>query len=133
MATRREFFQAAAAAAGGLIVLTAGPGAEARSVAVTLAQVPKLREVGGSAIVKIGSEEIMLIRESAGSVRALSPVCTHAACYVAYNAAARTLDCACHRSSFTLAGKVTGGPAQKDLKTYRAQLDGDRIVMKGVR
>jgi len=131
MTTRREFF-AAVAGAMGAVVLARPEDAQAKSVAVKLAQVPKLKEVGGSTIVKIGGEEIMLIRDGNSSVRALSPICTHAACYVSYNHGARTLDCACHKSSFTLGGKVLGGPAKDDLETYRAKLDGDRIVIRGV-
>ncbi len=132
MTTRREFFAKMAIAAGGAAILLEPESAQAKSVAVKLSQVPKLKEVGGSTIVKVGSTEILLIRDGKGSVTAMSPLCTHAACYVAYNHSARTVDCGCHQSSFTLKGKVLGGPAPDGLKTYRAKLEGDRIVIRGL-
>lgn len=131
MTTRREFFGTVAAAVGAMVLLEPGD-AQAKTVAIKLSQVPQLNEVGGSVIVKIGGEEIMLIRDGKGSVSALSPICTHAACYVSFNPKARTLDCSCHKSSFSLNGKVLGGPAPTALKTYRATLEADRVVVRGV-
>jgi cytochrome b6-f complex iron-sulfur subunit len=43
---------------------------------------------------------------NAGTVRAVSGVCTHQGCLLRQNPTAARLDCPCHRASFSLDGKV---------------------------
>ena len=54
-------------------------------------------------------------------VFAQSSICTHRACGL--RARAGGFLCPCHGSTFTLAGHVTRGPAQRDLPRYRIELD----------
>ena len=54
-------------------------------------------------------------RDVDGTLRAVSPVCTHLGCRVGWNAAERTWDCPCHGSRFGCDGKVLEGPATQDL------------------
>jgi Rieske Fe-S protein len=130
MLTRRSFFGAVLGGLAGLAaLLRAGP-ALARKLAVRLEQVPALGKVGGSAILKLGGTEVLLIRETDTRVRALDPVCTHAACYVAFNRKTGKVECACHQSVFDLEGKVLSGPAPAPLPGFDARLDGDRIVVE---
>jgi Rieske Fe-S protein len=118
----------ATALAGAALLLSSGV-AHAKKLAVKLEQVPALKQVGGAAILKLAGQDVMLIRVSSSSVRALNPICTHQKCYVKYNSGAKKIDCACHKSSFDLSGKVLGGPAPAPLPTFAAQLDGDRIIV----
>jgi Rieske Fe-S protein len=127
--SRRGFFKLLVTALGGAVVLLKAGSALAKKLAVKLDQVPALKQVGGAVILKLGGKDVMLIRDSASSVRALSPVCTHQACYLGYNKKTRRLDCPCHKSSYDLNGKVLGGPAPKNLQVYTAELDGDRVIV----
>jgi nitrite reductase/ring-hydroxylating ferredoxin subunit len=54
-------------------------------------------------------------RDDAGRIHALSPVCTHMGCHVAWNPAERSWDCPCHGSRFSGEGAVIQGPAIRDL------------------
>lgn len=54
-------------------------------------------------------------RDADGTVHAVSPVCTHLGCRVAWNRAERSWDCPCHGSRFGPDGRVLQGPAVKPL------------------
>ena len=130
METRRQFFgKIAGVLALGLIALK-GRVALAKKLAIGLDKVPTLQEVGGSARVKLNGKEVLLIRDSATSVRGLSPFCTHQNCIVNYDAKSGELDCPCHNSVFALTGAVVKGPAIKPLTSYPASLADNRIVIE---
>jgi len=129
MESRRSFFKKALTALGvGVVVLKSGM-AFAKKLALSLDKVPALKEVGGSARVKLNGQEILLIRDGQNSVHGVSPKCTHQACYVAYNHKDGKIECPCHSSSFDLSGKVLGGPAPKPLPTYPVKLDKERLII----
>jgi cytochrome b6-f complex iron-sulfur subunit len=46
------------------------------------------------------------VARTGGALRAVSGVCTHLGCQLALDAAARQLDCPCHRTSFALNGEL---------------------------
>ena len=58
-------------------------------------------------------------RDANGEVHLCSAVCPHLGCIVAWNAAECTWDCPCHGSRFAADGRVIGGPAEADLKSYQ--------------
>jgi glycine/D-amino acid oxidase-like deaminating enzyme/nitrite reductase/ring-hydroxylating ferredoxin subunit len=60
--------------------------------------------------------KIAVCRDAKGELHAVSPVCTHLACDVAWNSAEQSWDCPCHGSRFTPDGKVVNGPAVSDLQ-----------------
>ena len=63
-----------------------------------------------------GSEgKIAVCRDRQGTLHAVSPVCTHLACDVAWNRAEQSWDCPCHGSRFSPDGKVINGPAVSEL------------------
>jgi Rieske Fe-S protein len=66
--------------------------------------------------VALAGERAAAFRDDDGHLHAVSPVCTHLGCIVAFNSAERTWDCPCHGSRFTVDGKVVEGPAVADLK-----------------
>jgi glycine/D-amino acid oxidase-like deaminating enzyme/nitrite reductase/ring-hydroxylating ferredoxin subunit len=59
--------------------------------------------------------KVAVCRDRQGSLHAVSAVCTHLACDVAWNGAEQTWDCPCHGSRFSPEGKVINGPAVTDL------------------
>ncbi|MBA2504407.1 MAG: FAD-dependent oxidoreductase [Thermoleophilaceae bacterium] len=71
---------------------------------------------GEGAIVRSGLEKVAVHRDDAGELHAVSSVCTHLYCQVAWNPAERSWDCPCHGSRFDPDGRVLEGPAVKDLE-----------------
>jgi Rieske Fe-S protein len=59
--------------------------------------------------------KIAVCRDHQGGLHAVSPVCTHLACDVAWNQAEQSWDCPCHGSRFSPDGKVVNGPAVSNL------------------
>ena len=103
--------------------------ADVQRVAFSLATIAKLRTVGGSALVKLKGRDVLVIRDADQSVRAFDPTCTHEKCTVAYDAQARVIRCACHRSSYALDGRVLDGPAPRPLTLFPTTLDETRVIV----
>ncbi|MER3499793.1 MAG: hypothetical protein C4308_14805 [Chitinophagaceae bacterium] len=67
----------------------------------------KLKELADFApregkVVKFEGESIALYKDENGELHAVSPICTHLKCTVAWNSAEKTLDCPCHGSRFLM-------------------------------
>jgi glycine/D-amino acid oxidase-like deaminating enzyme/nitrite reductase/ring-hydroxylating ferredoxin subunit len=77
----------------------------------TLGEIPP----GHGCIVRDQGRRLAVYRDEAGALSALSPICTHLGCQVAFNPSERTWDCPCHGSRFALDGSVIDGPAVKSL------------------
>ncbi len=129
MDNRRGFMKKIVGALGlGIVALKSGV-AFAKKLALPLDKVAALKQVGGSVVVKLSGKEVLLIRDTEKTVRALNPKCTHRECLVGYNKKTGKVDCSCHGSAFDLNGKVLVGPAVKNLKTYAASLADGQIVV----
>jgi glycine/D-amino acid oxidase-like deaminating enzyme/nitrite reductase/ring-hydroxylating ferredoxin subunit len=72
-------------------------------------------EPGHAAIMKVDGENVAAFKDEAGTIHAVSAVCTHMGCLVGWNATDRTWDCPCHGSRFELSGEVIHGPATQPL------------------
>jgi nitrite reductase/ring-hydroxylating ferredoxin subunit len=122
---RRTFLQLAGGGAAALVVTLLSPmEALAKKVGLKLDRVAKLKQVGGWTVVKIKGREILLIRDSATSVRALTSKCSHRNTHLTYDPKVKQVHCPKHGSRFTLGGKVLKGPADKPLSpVYPAKLD----------
>lgn len=101
-------------------------------VVLALASFPALAAVGGSMSGQPpGLADVLIVaRVDAATVVALSAVCTHAACDVAFASGAGDFQCPCHGSSFGLDGAVRTGPATKPLKSYPVTFDGQTITIQ---
>ena len=73
-----------------------------------------LNNTGGSLITK----DIIVINTGGGNYAALSSICTHQGCTVAYNSMADNIQCPCHGSVYTTGGTVITGPAPRALTKY---------------
>lgn len=71
---------------------------------------------GTGAVVSYEQEKIALYKSPEGRISALSPVCTHAGCIVAWNDAEKSWDCPCHGGRYDVYGNVLTGPPQKNLQ-----------------
>jgi glycine/D-amino acid oxidase-like deaminating enzyme/nitrite reductase/ring-hydroxylating ferredoxin subunit len=70
---------------------------------------------GEGKIVRIRGERLAVYRDEAGGLHAVSPVCTHLGCHVAFNASEKSWDCPCHGSRFDIDGAVLNAPAVRGL------------------
>lgn len=71
---------------------------------------------GEAKVVKYEGESIALYKDESGAVHAVSPVCTHAKCIVAWNRAEKSWDCPCHGARYSPDGEVLTGPASRGLE-----------------
>jgi glycine/D-amino acid oxidase-like deaminating enzyme/nitrite reductase/ring-hydroxylating ferredoxin subunit len=67
-------------------------------------------------VMEVDGKKIAVYRDTAGTVHALNPVCTHAKCIVNWNQEEKSWDCPCHGARYDIDGKVLNGPADKDLQ-----------------
>ncbi len=75
---------------------------------------------GGGAVVRLKGRPCAVHRDDDGALHAVSAVCTHLGCLVAYNDAERSWDCPCHGSRFGTDGAVLHGPAVTPLERRAA-------------
>ena len=71
---------------------------------------------GGGRVVELAGEKLAVYRDPVGALRALSAVCTHLGCLVAWNNAEQSWDCPCHGSRYSPEGEVMNGPAVRPLE-----------------
>ena len=71
---------------------------------------------GQGALLRQGLTKLAVHRDEAGTVHALTAVCTHLGCIVHWNSLERTWDCPCHGSRFATDGRVLNGPAAAALE-----------------
>jgi Rieske Fe-S protein len=69
-----------------------------------------------------------LIKNSDGSLTAVSTLCTHVCCQCSFDSSQKVFFCPCHGSIFDIAGKVVRGPAAVDLPTVTLNVDGSGNV-----
>jgi Rieske Fe-S protein len=74
---------------------------------------------GQGGIVELQGEKVAAYRREDGSLAAISPVCRHVGCLVAFNTAEQTWDCPCHGSRYTVEGEVIQGPSTRNLEPKR--------------
>jgi glycine/D-amino acid oxidase-like deaminating enzyme/nitrite reductase/ring-hydroxylating ferredoxin subunit len=84
---------------------------------VTSGDVDSVEQIrpGSGAVVVENGRKLAVYRDETGTVHRRSAVCPHLGCIVAWNPAAATWDCPCHGSRFDKLGRVTNGPAARDL------------------
>jgi len=94
-------------------------------VAAKLSEVP----VNTGKIFKFGNKPGIIVRTSAGELKALFAVCTHLECIVQYRPDTKQIWCACHNGQYNLSGKNIGGPPPRPLEEFKVNTRGDDIVV----
>ncbi len=74
---------------------------------------------GEGCILKVDGHKLAVFRDDHGALHAVSPVCTHQGCQVAFNPVECSWDCPCHGSRFDVDGRVLHGPAKRALEKKR--------------
>ena len=92
-----------------------------RLVGDRLGRDSKLGEVGelkpgDGKVFDVDGEKVAIHRAPDGGIHAVSAVCTHLGCIVAWNDAETSWDCPCHGSRFDSDGSVLQGPAVRPLE-----------------
>ncbi|MEV0647390.1 FAD-dependent oxidoreductase [Phytomonospora sp. NPDC050363] len=70
---------------------------------------------GKGTVLRVDGTPTAVYRDDDGSLHAVSAICTHLGCTVAFNDAERTWECPCHGSRFATDGTVLQGPANEPL------------------
>ncbi len=72
---------------------------------------------GEGKVVTVEGNKIAAYRNEQGEIQAISAVCPHLGCILAWNSAEKSWDCPCHGSRFDCKGTVLHGPSVKDVKS----------------
>jgi len=73
-------------------------------------------EPGEGSVFHIDERDTAVCRDDDGRLHAVSAVCTHLGCNVAWNRGEKSWDCPCHGSRFSMDGDVLHGPASAPLE-----------------
>ena len=85
-------------------------------------------KAGEGRIVSVDGRKLAVHRDDSGAIHAVSPICTHMKCDVAWNHSEKSWDCPCHGSRFGVDGGVIHGPAQEALQRVEVEeRDGTRL------
>ncbi|MGQ0736746.1 MAG: ubiquinol-cytochrome c reductase iron-sulfur subunit [Acidobacteriota bacterium] len=80
-------------------------------------------------IVAFGTVPVIVVRTSAGDLRAFSATCTHLTCTVQYRDDLEHIWCACHNGHYDLNGRNIEGPPPRPLDRYDVTVQGDDILV----
>jgi glycine/D-amino acid oxidase-like deaminating enzyme/nitrite reductase/ring-hydroxylating ferredoxin subunit len=72
--------------------------------------------IGEGRIIKNDGKKLAVYRDQDGAIHAVSAICTHQGCQVAFNPTECSWDCPCHGSRFDIDGGVLDGPAKQPLE-----------------
>ena len=77
-----------------------------------------------------GQRTVYVLQREDGSIRAISPSCTHLGCPVHWNEVSRRFICPCHGGIFDARGKNVGGPPKRPLHRLETRIEGGRLHVK---
>lgn len=86
--------------------------------------------VGEARMVRHGIKPFWVIRVDATKVVAMSAVCTHMRCILAFDRERRGLVCPCHGGRFDLNGNVVSGPPPHPLPTYEVSTRAGEVFVR---
>jgi cytochrome b6-f complex iron-sulfur subunit len=85
--------------------------------------------VGEARLIRHGTAPFFVIRTDATRVIALSAVCTHVRCIVAFDRERKVLQCPCHDGRFDLSGNVLAGPPPRPLPSYEVAIRAGEVYV----
>jgi len=80
-------------------------------------------------IVRFGNKPVLLVRTSAGELKAFSATCTHLDCTVQYRSDMGVIWCACHNGKYDLTGRNIDGPPPRPLDEFRVLLKENEVFV----
>lgn len=81
-------------------------------------------------IVPFGTVPVMVLRTTAGELRAFSATCTHLACTVQYRPDLEHIWCACHNGHYDLNGRNIEGPPPRPLDRFEVLVQVDDVLVR---
>lgn len=72
---------------------------------------------------------VMVVRDQANQLKAVSPVCPHQGCRVDWQAGQGEFYCPCHGARFAAGGRVLTGPARSDLSTFSTRVENGNVLL----
>lgn len=135
--SRREFLTSAAmiTSVGACAAVAASFGW--RFVYPAAAQIPTVQVLatsltklppGTRKVLNLAGNEVVLINQD-GKIRALSTVCTHLGCRVAWQEHLQQFVCPCHNGIFDANGNVVAGPPPKALNEFAVEIKAGNIFV----
>jgi cytochrome b6-f complex iron-sulfur subunit len=105
-------------------------GATGREFTDTTGQVISANSISenGNQLGMLNGKPAIVLRHS-GELVALSAVCTHLGCTVAYNQSAQIFKCPCHGGTYDRDGNVIAGPPPEPLERLNIRVEDDKIVL----
>jgi cytochrome b6-f complex iron-sulfur subunit len=73
---------------------------------------------------------VMVVRDRANQIKAVSPVCTHQGCRVDWQAGQGEFYCPCHGARFAAEGTVLAGPARSNLPTFATRVENGNVLVR---
>lgn len=101
------------------------------TVDLSLADNQTLNIIGGTLALEsneLDSSGLLLMRNSATSIRAFSRECTHNQCTIGAFQNGKSI-CPCHGSEYSTTGAVIKGPAPRRLKEYEVTINNNIITI----
>jgi cytochrome b6-f complex iron-sulfur subunit len=86
-------------------------------------------ESGAVERVELSGESVFILRDSTGSLAALSASCTHTGCNVNWSVREGCFVCPCHAGRFDRDGKVIQRPPVEPLRRRKIIVDGGKVVL----
>lgn len=81
-------------------------------------------------IVPFAGKPVLVFRNAAGELKALTAICTHLACTVQYRPERSDIWCACHDGVYDTNGTNVSGPPPRPLTKIDVNVRGDKIVLR---
>ena len=86
---------------------------------------------GSAMMFKFGAKPSLLIHHEDDTWVAMTAVCTHLGCTVAYRVTEKDIHCACHGGKYDAkTGQNIAGPPPKPLKTYEIVMGEGKLTVK---
>lgn len=122
--TRREFLMLTAAACAGCTAVDKGGVHAGAAGAVKPVDAGPVSNYGADTVYTHFRDMGFFVIRSGGKLTALSSICTHQKCKLTAEPD-MSFYCECHGSEFDPRGKVTEGPAKRDLPVLQTFVDGN--------
>lgn len=88
-----------------------------------------LGHVGGSVVVNNNGYNIIVVRVTTSTYKAVSNTCTHQGCTVAYNSSIDGYLCPCHGGQYDIDGNVVAGPPPSALTKFNVSVSGTTMTI----
>jgi ubiquinol-cytochrome c reductase cytochrome b subunit len=76
------------------------------------------------------TRSVWVIKHSASEVTVFSPICPHLGCHYDWHPEKKEFVCPCHRSIYSITGKVLGGPAPRSLDTLPFKVENGMLYVQ---